>query len=495
MQDKSSTQDAAGLTQDAPGSAHVFADGPEHEADTPIWLLAEGASPGTIAASHSRWLETVRFTTAAKKQALIPDGAGGLEGVVLGLGNGQAGEPCGPSELLTGQLASSLPPGTYRLSEGCAAPELAAVAWGLGAYRYRRYKSGNGSNGNSLGSNNVARLRLPSNVNAARVRNSVEAVWFGRDLVNTPPSDMGPDELEDAARQLAARFGAEISVVTGDALLEQNFHMIHAVGRASPRAPRLIDIRWGKAGGRADAPRVTLVGKGICFDTGGLDIKPASGMLLMKKDMGGAATALTIGHLIMGSGLDVRLRILVPAAENSIAGNAFRPSDVLQSRGGKTVEVGNTDAEGRLVLADAISLADEEAPDSLLVFATLTGAARVALGPDLPALFTNDDAFAAAIAQHGVAVGDPVWRMPLWAGYERHLDSDVADMNNVFESPFAGAITAALFLQRFTSRARRFAHFDLFGWRPAPRPLGPKGGEPQTARAVFAALEAEVGTS
>jgi leucyl aminopeptidase len=320
----------------------------------------------------------------------------------------------------------------------------------------------------------------------------VEAIWLGRDLINTPPSDMGPDELEEAARELAARFGARISVITGTALLEQNFPMIHAVGRASPRAPRLIDLQWSKPGGRDNAPRITLVGKGICFDTGGLDIKPAAGMLLMKKDMGGAATALTLGHLIMGTGLDLRLRILIPAAENSIAGNAFRPSDVLQSRSGKTVEVGNTDAEGRLVLADAISLADEEKPDSILVFATLTGAARVALGPELPALFTNDDAFAASVHTHGLNVGDPVWRMPLWAGYERHLDSDVADMNNVYESPFAGAVTAALFLQRFCKRAKRFAHFDLFGWRPAQRPLGPKGGEPQTARAVFAALEAEV---
>ncbi len=479
MQDKSSTQDAAGL-------GHVFATGPQHDRDTPIWLCGDGSETGkTGDGAHERWLQTVRFKPAAKKQALLPGSGGELAGVVLGLGNGHAGDPCGPSELLAGQLASSLPPGTYRLAGDCAAPELAALAWGLGAYRYRRYKSKSGAES--------ARLRIPENVDAKRLMNSVEAVWLGRDLINTPPSDMGPDELEDAARALATRFGARISVITGTALLEQNFPMIHAVGRASPRAPRLIDINWSKPGGRADAPRVTLVGKGICFDTGGLDIKPAAGMLLMKKDMGGAATALTLGHLIMGTELDVRLRILIPAAENSIAGNAFRPSDVLQSRSGKTVEVGNTDAEGRLVLADAISLADEESPDSILVFATLTGAARVALGPDLPAFFTNDEAFAAAIASHGQSIGDPLWRMPLWPGYERHLDSDVADMNNVYESPFAGAVTAALFLQRFTKRAKRFAHFDLFGWRPAGRPLGPKGGEPQTARAVFAALEAEVG--
>ena len=480
MQDNSRTQDTAGLE-------HLFATGPQHDADTPVWLLADGADLALVGtAEQQRWLETVRFSTAAKKQAVLPGASGTLDGVAFGLGNGQAGEPCGPSELLMGQLASSLPPGTYALNGECASPELAALAWGLGAYRFRRYKGGAG------GGRDVTRLRLPPGVDAARLFNTVQAVWMGRDLINTPPSDMGPDELEDAARQLAQRFGARISVITGTALLEQNFPMIHAVGRASPRAPRLIDFSWHKPGGTESAPRITLVGKGICFDTGGLDIKPAAGMLLMKKDMGGAAAVLTLAQLIMGAGLDVRLRVLIPAAENSIAGNAFRPSDVLQSRGGKTVEVGNTDAEGRLVLADAIALADEEAPDSILVFATLTGAARVALGPDLPAFFTNDDAFAAAIATHGASVGDPVWRMPLWPGYERHLESDVADMNNVYESPFAGAVTAALFLKRFTSKARRFAHFDLFGWRPAPRPLGPKGGEPQTARAVFAALEAEL---
>jgi leucyl aminopeptidase len=482
MQEKGSTPIAAGLE-------HVFAAGPRHDADVPIHLVGEGNDLGAFGdPAQRRWINTVRFKSTAKKQALVPDGEGGVSAVLLGTGNGAAGEPCGPSALLAGQLASSLPPGTYRLSEDSGGNgELTALAWGLGAYRFRRYKSNGGGE--------AARLRIPDGVDAMRLSHMVEAIWLGRDLINTPASDMGPDELEDAARQLAARFGARISVITGMALLEQNFPMIHAVGRASPRAPRLIDLSWSKAGGRSDAPRVTLVGKGICFDTGGLDLKPASNMILMKKDMGGAATALTLGHLIMGTGLDVRLRILIPAAENSVAGNAFRPSDVLQSRGGHSVEVGNTDAEGRLVLADAIALADEEAPDSILVFATLTGAARVALGPDLPALFTDDDAFAASVTQHGLEIGDPLWRMPLWRGYDRHLDSDVADMNNVYESPFAGAVTAALFLRRFCRQARRFAHFDLFGWRPAARPLGPKGGEPQTARAVFAALEAEAAQS
>ena len=260
--------------------------------------------------------------------------------------------------------------------------------------------------------------------------------------------------------------------------------MIHAVGRASDRPPRLIDLTWGKA----TAPRVTLVGKGICFDTGGLDLKPASAMLIMKKDMGGAAAALALAHLVMSSGLEVRLRVLIPAAENSVSGSAFRPGDVLMSRAGKTVEIGNTDAEGRLVLADALSLADEEQPDILISFATLTGAARVALGPELPPLFTDDDAFADEIAAAGNKVGDPVWRMPFWTSYEPLLDSAVADMNNVSDGPFAGSVTAALFLRRFVAKARRFAHFDIYGWRPAAKALGPKGGEVQAVRALFEVL-------
>ena len=250
----------------------------------------------------------------------------------------------------------------------------------------------------------------------------------------------------------------------------------------------LIDISWGREGART----VTLVGKGITFDTGGLDIKPSSAMLLMKKDMGGAAAALTLGHMIMAQKLDVRLRILIPTAENSISGDAFRPGDVLTSRAGTTVEIGNTDAEGRLVLADAIALADEQAPQSMYIFATLTGAARVALGPDLPAMFTNDDAFAAEMVATSASIGDPVWRLPLWPGYDAKLESPVADMNNVWEAPFAGSITAALFLKRFAKQAKRFAHFDLFGWRPQASPLGPRGGEPQTARAVFTVLAKEL---
>jgi leucyl aminopeptidase len=446
---------------------------------TPIWLLGRGDKPAGLSAPQTRWLEASSFRGAPKQHVLLPDSDGGIAGVLLGMGDWNAGEPCGPSELLLGQLAQALPAGTYQLQQPVGSPFLAAVAWGLGAYRFGRYKS-------SIPQERPS-LRLPDGAELASVLATVEAVWNGRDLINTPASDLGPAELAAAARALGERHGACVTVIEGDDLLKQNFPLIHAVGRASPRAPRLIDLTWGREG----APTVTLVGKGICFDTGGLDIKPASGMLLMKKDMGGAATALTLGHMIMANRLDVRLRILIAAAENSISGNAFRPGDVLQSRAGRTVEVGNTDAEGRLVLADAISLADEEAPQSIFVFATLTGAARVALGPDVPALFTDDDGFAGEIVQRGMAVGDPVWRLPLWPGYDSKLDSGVADMNNIWDAPFAGAIIAALFLRRFTNKAQRFAHFDMFGWRPAAGALGPKGGEPQVARALFSVLQKE----
>ncbi|MCB1514670.1 MAG: leucyl aminopeptidase family protein [Hyphomicrobiaceae bacterium] len=451
----------------------------------PIHLVRAGTTPAEItglAPTQRRWLEDCASDPgSARKQTLIPAPDGSLSGLVLGIGNGNSGDPCGPSELLLGQVASSAPPGTYALAEGDHDPTLAATAWGLGAYRFRRYKTQPARNGET-------RLVLPDAADARAVTDIVEGVWLGRDLINTPASDLGPAELEVASRALADRHGAMCSVIVGEELLARNFPMIHAVGRASVRAPRLIDITWQRPGGRADAPRVTLVGKGICFDTGGLDIKPASNMLLMKKDMGGAATALALAHMVMAQGLDVRLRVLIPAAENSIDGNAFRPSDVIMSRAGQSVEVGNTDAEGRLVLADALSLADEEKPDLLLSLATLTGACRVALGPDLPGLFTSDDALASELIAAGLAVGDPMWRLPLWTGYDRNLDSEVADLNNVSDGPFAGAITAALFLRRFVRNAASFAHIDLFGWRPSARPLGPKGGEPQTARAIFRVL-------
>jgi leucyl aminopeptidase len=304
-----------------------------------------------------------------------------------------------------------------------------------------------------------------------------------RDLVNTPASDLGPAELEAAARQLVAAHRVRLRVTKG-AALHRGFPMIHEVGKASPRAPRLIDFTWGPA----RAPKVTLVGKGVCFDTGGLDIKPASGMALMKKDMGGAATALGLAQMIMQAKLPVRLRVLIPAVENAIAGNAFRPGDVLRSRKGLTVEIGNTDAEGRLILADALALADEEAPDLLIDMATLTGAARVALGPDLPPFYTDDEKLAADISRAAAAENDPLWPMPLWEPYFRLIESPVADISNSSESGFAGSITAALFLKRFVDRAKAYVHFDIFAWTPAARPGRPKGGEAQAMRALFAVI-------
>jgi leucyl aminopeptidase len=465
----------------AQGPAAVLVGPDARKKSVPIWLARNGGWTGRAQLSEAQrtWVESQGFKGTAKKHLLLPAPDGALAGVVLGLGEERSGDPMDRPELAVGILPSVLPPGLYHLAEEPQDATLAAVAWGLGAYRYRRYKAAAGEE--------AAQLRVSRGVDLPRALSLVEGVWLGRDLINTPASDLGPEELEEAARRLAGEHDASLTSIIGDDLLAKNFPMIHAVGRASPRAPRLIDLAWGPSRAR----RVTLVGKGICFDSGGLDIKPASAMLIMKKDMGGAAAVLALGHMIMAAKLDVRLRILIPAAENSIAGNAFRPGDVLTSRAGRTVEIGNTDAEGRLVLADALALADEEKPDTLASFATLTGAARVALGPDLPPLYTDDETFAGRITAAGNTVGDPVWRLPLWAGYESYLDSQVADMNNVSETPFAGSVTAALFLRRFIKNARRFAHFDIYGWRPAARALGPKGGEPQGARALFEVLQEE----
>jgi leucyl aminopeptidase len=455
------------------------------EPSIPIWIVRGAASLGEVPLTSAQraWAEAAGFKGSGNKYLLVPGESGTLAGVAFGIGD--ASDPMAKPELALGLLAGMLPPALYHVAGGVEDAELAAVAWGLGAYRFRRYKTGDRETAPP------PRLKAATGTSLPRALATVDGVWLGRDLINTPAADMGPQELEEAARQLAKRHRAGISSIVGDDLLAKRFPMIHAVGRASSRPPRLIDLTWSSPEGRPNAPRVTLVGKGICFDTGGLDIKPASGMLLMKKDMGGAATALAMAHIIMATGLDVRLRVLIPAADNSIAGNAFRPGDVLTSRAGKTVEIGNTDAEGRLVLADALAVADEEDPDTIVSFATLTGAARVALGPELPPLYTDDNQFAGAIAAAGLRVGDPVWRMPFWGGYEASLDSAVADMNNVSDAPFAGSVTAALFLRRFVTRARRFAHLDIYGWRPSAKPLGPKGGEVQAARAVFEVLCAE----
>lgn len=413
------------------------------------------------------WAEANGFTAQSGKTLLVPGQKGALAQVLVGAVAGDDG-------FALAKLARSLPEGIYAVGGDIANPELLALGWCLEAYGFGRYGKPAAP---------VARLVCPKGVDRSSVLRAAEASYLVRDLINTPASDMGPDELEEAARVVAKAGKASLTVISGKSL-EKGFPMIHAVGKASPRAPRLIDFTWGPA----RAPRVTLVGKGVCFDTGGLDIKPASGMALMKKDMGGAANVLGLAQMIMAAKLKVRLRVLIPAVENSISGNAFRPGDVLRSRKGLTVEIGNTDAEGRLVLGDALALADEEAPDLLVDMATLTGAARVAVGPDLPPFFTDDDALAEAVSKAGMAVNDPVWRLPLWRPYVRLFESAVADMNNSGDSGFAGSITAALFLRRFVEKAKTYAHFDVFGWTPMPRPGMPRGGEAQAMRALFAVI-------
>ncbi|ESX93058.1 leucyl aminopeptidase family protein [Mesorhizobium sp. LNJC405B00] len=422
-------------------------------------LEALALSPSTIA-----WAAANGFSGEAGRTLALPGDNGSLAGALFGVGDGEGA-------LAVGMLARALPEGDWHFAAAPAEPELAAIGLVLGGYVFTRYGKKSGK---------ALRFALPSGADAGRVRRIADGVFLARDLVNTPTSDMGPDELEKAVRTLAATHKAEVSVIKGDDLLKQNFPMIHAVGRASVGAPRLIDMVWGPEGAR----KVTLVGKGVCFDTGGLDIKPSSGMLLMKKDMGGAANVLGLASMIMAAGLKIRLRVLIPAVENSIAGNAFRPGDVLTSRKGLTVEIGNTDAEGRLVLADALALADDEEPELLIDMATLTGAARVALGPDLPPFYTGDEALASELAAASVAVEDPLWRMPLWRPYDGRLASKIADINNVTTDGFAGSVTAALFLKRFVERTTGWAHFDIFAWNPSDRPYGPAGGEAQGIRAL-----------
>jgi leucyl aminopeptidase len=388
-----------------------------------------------------------------------------------------------PSSWCLAKLAEVLPEGVYRLAEREPGP--AIFGWMSGQYRFERYKSKKSDKGPRV-------LLTPQPGAIATIAAQARATAMVRDMVNLPAADMGPDQIEAQAQTVATRHGGTLTVTRGDAL-ETGYPMIHAVGRAADRAnaPRLVELAWG----REDHPRLALVGKGITFDTGGLDIKPSSAMRLMKKDMGGAAHALALADLVMDAQLPVRLHLLLPVAENAIGGNAFRPGDVLRSRKGLSVEIGNTDAEGRLVLADALARAGEEAPALILDFATLTGAARVALGPDLPALFANDDALAAALAACGTRVDDPLWRLPLWEPYAELFKSDIADLANAGESGYAGATTAALFLQRFIPDKTPWAHFDTFAWRPTAKPGRPKGGDAMGLRAAFAMLQERFGRS
>jgi leucyl aminopeptidase len=422
---------------------------------------------------EAEWLESTGFSGKDGEMALIPNAKGGLGSAVLGLGKGD-------DIFALAQFSESLPQGSYALGDVPVSHggHNAALAWALGTYRFDRYKKS---------PRKFPKLVLPDGVDGAEATRIAEGVFLGRDLVNTPSNDMGPDELAAAARDLAKRHGAKITFVTGEDLLKKNYPLIHTVGRASVRAPRLIDFTWGNAA----SPKLTLVGKGVCFDTGGLDLKPSSGMLTMKKDMGGAATVLALAHMIMDAKLDVRLRVLIPAVENSVSGNAYRPGDVFKSRKGLTVEIGNTDAEGRLVLADALAEGDDEAPDLMIDIATLTGAARAATGFELPPFFTDDEALATDLSQAGLAVSDPVWRLPLWRGYESAISSPIADLNNSPDYGLAGAITAALFLNRFVTKAKSWVHLDIPAWTDRPKPGRRKGAEANTARALYAMLKAK----
>ncbi|MEM6303694.1 MAG: leucyl aminopeptidase family protein [Pseudomonadota bacterium] len=440
-----------------------------------LHVLTEDALPGWLesqAEPVKNWVGAQGFTAGLGQALVIPDTEGLPALALAGFGTPRTRAR---ARFHLAASAAKLPKGTYRLAGDLPDGDIAteALGWLLARYSFDRYAPATPM---------AATLVAPEGVDAAQIEALAAGECLTRDLINTPASDMGPPELEQAARDLAGAHNAQITVVKGEDLLGQNFPLIHTVGRASDRAPRLIDMRWGSAG-----PKLTLVGKGVCFDTGGLNLKPGASMGLMKKDMGGAAAVLGLAHMIMATGLPVQLRVLIPAVENSVAGSAFRPGDILTSRKGLTVEINNTDAEGRLVLADALALADEETPDQIISMATLTGAARVAVGPDLAPYYSDAPAFVAALEKAAAAHADPVWRLPFHAPYEAMIEPGIADLDNAPKGGFAGSITAALFLRRFVD-ATPYAHFDIYGWQPSAAPARPKGGVGQGTRALFAAL-------
>jgi leucyl aminopeptidase len=450
-------------------------------AGCPLWLLTEGELPkwlGQQGETVAKWVRAQAFQAERHRVLALPAADGGIAGAVVGLG---ALPKLDDLRLWhSAGLSDRLAPQTYRLATPLppAAATQFALGWLVGSYRFTRYKAPPATP--------RASLVVPDGVDLSYVRAASEATAYARDLVNMPANDLGPEELAQSAIDLASRHGARSQVIVGEELKARNYPMIYAVGAASPRAPRLIDMRWGDG----SAPRVTLVGKGVCFDSGGLDIKPSSGMLLMKKDMGGAACTLALAQLLMTLGARIQLRVLIPAVENSVSGNAYRPGDVLRSRKGLTVEIGNTDAEGRLVLGDALAEADSEKPALLLDLATLTGAARVALGPELPAVYSPDESLLTQLREIGDAEGDPVWPMPLWAGYDDELASKVADLGNVSASPFAGSPIAALFLKRFVTASPAWLHVDLFAWNAKERPGRPVGAEAQCVRSLYRLIRA-----
>jgi leucyl aminopeptidase len=449
-------------------------------ASTPIHLVYEDDFETWLAGQSEvtrNWASANAFKGERNKVLLIPDANGKTQCVLVGVGRrGRDEVTC----WTTAGLPDRLPDGRYHIATELPAHAAAQAAfgWAYGQYRFERYRK--------PAPPRNAELRLPSGANADEIERLRAATTLARDLINTPANDMTPETLASAAIDVARRYGCRHRQIIADALIAERFPAVHAVGRASAVAPRVIDMEWGDA----SHPKLTLVGKGVCFDSGGLDVKPAASMLLMKKDMGGAAVTLALAQAVMDAKLPVRLRVIIPAVENAISGNAFRPSDVLATRKGLSVEVGNTDAEGRLILCDALALADEDKPDLLIDFATLTGAARVALGPELPALFATDEDVAQKLVKIGHAEADPLWQLPMWTAYEDELASKVADLNNVSASGFSGAIFGALFLRRFVTDARTWLHIDLYGWNGKERPGRPVGAEPQCVRAVYAYLKA-----
>jgi leucyl aminopeptidase len=442
---------------------HVIPLRPLRKSELEGWLqLADPA--------RREWVEASGFKAEAGQVCAVPSAGGGIEAWLFGM------QAEGWLTQLAG-LVSRLPEGSYQLDCTWDREQRlqASLGWGLAAYRFDRYKEAKG---------NRPTLVLDEDVDSD-ARSLVTAQSLVRDLINTPTEDMGPQQLADAAADVADTFGAEIRYVEGDDLLTQNFPAIHAVGRASTRAPRLVELTWGDE----DAPLLALVGKGVCFDTGGLDLKPAAGMALMKKDMGGAAHVLALSRLVMEHELPVRLLMLIPAVENAVSGNAYRPGDIIPTRKGLSVEIGNTDAEGRVILSDALTYASEQLPDLVIDFATLTGAARIAMGPDLPPLFSNRDEISAGIQQAGNEAEDPLWTLPLYQPYNKMIDSPIADINNAAKSPFGGCITAALFLEHFVEKEIPWVHIDTFGWNQANRLARPQGGEALGMRAVFRYLQ------
>jgi leucyl aminopeptidase len=454
----------------------------------PIHLLYEDEVEAWRSAQSDgarNWLKVVGFKGERHKLALLPTATGGLQAVAVGLGRRMGTDDL--SLWHGAALPDRLPDGAFHLATrlGRRSASQFALGWAYGQYHFARYKHVTPGVAASVAPREL-RLRLPAEVDLAEIERLRAATTLSRDLINTPANDMTPAALGDAIAEVAKRFNATCRKYVGDELLAHRFPAVHAVGRGSSVAPRLIDFEWGNP----DHPRVTLVGKGVCFDTGGLDIKPSPSMLLMKKDMGGAAVVLGLAQAIMDAALPVRLRVIIPAVENSISAEAYRPSDVLATRKGLSVEVNNTDAEGRLILCDALTLADADQPELLIDMATLTGAARVALGPEIPGLFSNDEKLASDLVQTAHGESDPMWLLPLWAGYDDELSSKVADMSNISSSGQAGAIIAGLFLKRFVTATRSWLHLDLYAWNSKDRPGRPVGGEPQCLRAVYAFLKA-----